>query len=252
MAQSAAQPKPQPYHIFKLIWEAILGVWNGLRGKSISQRVTNRQTASHPPVAYSVAHAIPGRVRFHVPRLSDDEEYAHRLQMLAQSDISITEVRINRNAASVVFNYEPSALSEAEKRFPKIPIPLASPKEIGFSHLVSLIQFASQANRKNCLTWRYTSDGEIRRWRDGKIFPAVQSSQLKKKLFNSKLSRATQKSLTSHPPLVKFTILACSLEVRKAEISSSCCLLKSKVGKPLAGGAKAARIHKLRRLSVLI
>ena len=216
------------------------------------QAVTSRQRASHPPVAYNVAHAIPGRVRFRVPRLLQDEEYAHRLQLLAESDISITEVRINRNAASVVFNYEPSALSEAEKRFPKIPIPLTSPKEIGFSHLVSLIQFASHERIKTYRNWRYRSDGEIRQWRDGKIFPAVQSSQLKKKLLNLKLSRATQNSLTSHPPLIKFTILACSLEVRKAEIPSSCCLLKSKAGKPLAGGAKTARIHKLRRLSVLI
>jgi hypothetical protein len=47
-------------------------------------------------------------------------------------------------------------------------------------------------------------------------------------------------------------ILACSLEVYQAVISSSCGLFKSKSGEPLKGAAMAARITKLRRLGILL
>lgn len=44
--------------------------------------------------------------------------------------------------------------------------------------------------------------------------------------------------------------LACSLEVRQAQASTECCLLKSKASQPLKGGALPSRIRKLRRLGV--
>jgi len=44
----------------------------------------------------------------------------------------------------------------------------------------------------------------------------------------------------------------CSLDVRGAQISPSCCLLLSKSGKSLTGSPAAARINKLQRLGVLI
>lgn len=48
-------------------------------------------------------------------------------------------------------------------------------------------------------------------------------------------------------------IMTCSLEVRQATVSSqSCCLLKSKSGKSLKGGAVAARSHRLHRMGVLV
>jgi hypothetical protein len=47
-------------------------------------------------------------------------------------------------------------------------------------------------------------------------------------------------------------VLACSIEIRQATVSSdSCCLFKSKTGKPLYGGALGARSHRLYRLGML-
>jgi hypothetical protein len=59
---------------------------------------------------YKVVHAIPGRVRFHVPRVSQDRAYAQRLQKLLKADAQVTSFRVNRDAASVAINYEPSVI----------------------------------------------------------------------------------------------------------------------------------------------
>lgn len=53
--------------------------------------------------------------------------------------------------------------------------------------------------------------------------------------------------LTSHlPPL------ACELEIKSATISTSCCLLHTKQGQPLHGGAVSTRLTRLERMGVLI
>ncbi|MBD1937103.1 heavy metal translocating P-type ATPase [Microcoleus sp. FACHB-68] len=80
-------------------------------------------------VACSVVHAVPGRLRFRVPRLINDPEYAHRLEVLASSAAGVTSVRIKPSAASVAISYNPQGISEAKMR----------------SALVSLIQQASTA-----------------------------------------------------------------------------------------------------------
>lgn len=54
------------------------------------------------------------------------------------------------------------------------------------------------------------------------------------------------------PALLLSEPLACSLEVRGALISSQCCLLQSKSGKPLQGGAAPGRVARLQRLGVLV
>ncbi|GET38963.1 hypothetical protein [Microseira wollei] len=56
-------------------------------------------------IAYRLAHAIPGRLRFHVERVATDSEYARRLELLAQEDPWVTSLKINRKAASVTFTY---------------------------------------------------------------------------------------------------------------------------------------------------
>jgi hypothetical protein len=67
------------------------------------------------------------------------------------------------------------------------------------------------------------------------------------------LIESTGDALVKTNSTVALIILACSLEVRKASISSeSCCLLKSKSGKVLRGGALAARSNRLHRIGVLI
>ncbi|QCS47975.1 hypothetical protein FEK30_00110 (plasmid) [Picosynechococcus sp. PCC 11901] len=63
----------------------------------------------------------------------------------------------------------------------------------------------------------------------------------------------------SVPPVVSRPVAAspvsgpsCSLAVRAAVVPSSCCLLLSRSGRPLSGGALAARVGRLRRSGVLV
>ena len=43
---------------------------------------------------------------------------------------------------------------------------------------------------------------------------------------------------------------SCSLAVRSAVVPSSCCLLRSRSGRPLAGAARSSRVGRLRRSGV--
>ena len=45
---------------------------------------------------------------------------------------------------------------------------------------------------------------------------------------------------------------SCSLDIRQATPSSSCCLMLSKNKKPLHGGAYSARLNKLKRNGILM
>lgn len=87
---------------------------------------TANKTAPSQRIAYSIAHTIPGRVRFRIPRLAKDLEYADKLKLAIESDSRTTSVRINPTAASIVINYQRGAISERQMR----------------SHLVNLIQTA--------------------------------------------------------------------------------------------------------------
>lgn len=49
-----------------------------------------------------------------------------------------------------------------------------------------------------------------------------------------------------HPPL------ACELNIRSSSFSPSCCLLHTKQGSPLHGGAISTRLTRLRRMGVLL
>lgn len=69
-----------------------------------------------PQVTYSVIHAIRGRVRFHVPRLRHDTDYAQRLQGLIQGDPLFTSVRLNPAAASLVVTYKCDLVADAQMR----------------------------------------------------------------------------------------------------------------------------------------
>lgn len=81
-------------------------------------------------VACSLAHAIPGRVRFRVPRLGCDPRYAKRLQRLIESDARVTGVRASSAAASIAISYETKLVKDAEMH----------------AHLVRLIQEAGGEN----------------------------------------------------------------------------------------------------------
>ena len=65
-------------------------------------------------IAYNLAHAIPGRLRFHVDRVATDSEYARRLELLAQEDSWVTSLKINRKAASVTFTYAAGAAKDTQ------------------------------------------------------------------------------------------------------------------------------------------
>ncbi len=80
-------------------------------------------------ISYSVAHAIPGRIRFHIPRLATDPEYAHKLKVVTEFAPRITHVRLDPAAASIIINYQPGVISDDQMQ----------------SHLVSLIQTAPDA-----------------------------------------------------------------------------------------------------------
>ncbi|MBD2199070.1 MULTISPECIES: heavy metal translocating P-type ATPase [Calothrix] len=64
--------------------------------------------AKNTAITYSVVHAIPGRVRFRIPLLAEDGDYGWRLETLLKSDSRVTDIRINRQAASIVIQYQQS------------------------------------------------------------------------------------------------------------------------------------------------
>ncbi|MEA5569122.1 HMA2 domain-containing protein [Anabaena sp. UHCC 0399] len=84
------------------------------------------QTVTPPKISYTVAHAIPGRIRFRIPRLGGDSEYANKLQQLITSDSRIKDVRINPSSASLVISYQRGNVADGKMR----------------SHLIHLIQNA--------------------------------------------------------------------------------------------------------------
>jgi hypothetical protein len=83
------------------------------------------KTAPPEKISYSVAHAIPGRIRFRIPRLVKDSEYANKLKLVIESDKN-TNVRVNPTAGSIVVTYQPGVISDQQMR----------------QHLVNLIQTA--------------------------------------------------------------------------------------------------------------
>ncbi|HAX85147.1 MAG TPA: heavy metal translocating P-type ATPase [Cyanobacteria bacterium UBA11370] len=77
-------------------------------------------------ITFSVVHVVPGRIRFRVPLLAQNSNYADRLEKIIESDSSVTESRINRKAASIAICYNRIGRSDSEMR----------------SHLAHLIQAA--------------------------------------------------------------------------------------------------------------
>ncbi len=77
-------------------------------------------------IAYSVVHAIPGRIRFHLPRLAEDSAYRKRLERLIDNDPQTLNVRVNSGAASIAIAYQPS--------------------QISVTHWVNLMELALQTN----------------------------------------------------------------------------------------------------------
>ncbi|KYC43718.1 hypothetical protein WA1_00700 [Scytonema hofmannii PCC 7110] len=95
------------------------------RANKTNSSVANK-TTSPERISYSVAHAIPGRIRFRIPRLVKDSTYAEKLKLVMESDSRITKVRVNPTAASIVIDYSIGIIKDEQVR----------------AHLVHLIQTA--------------------------------------------------------------------------------------------------------------
>ncbi|MBE9198622.1 MULTISPECIES: HMA2 domain-containing protein [unclassified Nodularia (in: cyanobacteria)] len=67
--------------------------------------------SDHPTLAYTVVHAIPGRIRFHLPRLVQDSAYGRRLKELLQGDPQVVNVRVNDHAGSIAIAYQPATVA---------------------------------------------------------------------------------------------------------------------------------------------
>lgn len=95
------------------------------------------QTVKQPAtVTYTIAHAIPGRVRFRVPRIAKDSKYVQRLEALLKADPVVTGERVNNAAGSIVITYKSGAMLNSQKRS-------LSLLEQAISYLSSLIQSAA-------------------------------------------------------------------------------------------------------------
>ncbi|MEH2304705.1 hypothetical protein [Nostoc sp.] len=107
------------------------------KSNSVSSAHSVIQQARKPAkVAYSIAHAIPGRVRFRVPRTACDPKYVQRLEALLKSDSTVTSERVNSAARSVVITYQTGMMRDSQKR-------VQSFLSAAISHLASLIESAN-------------------------------------------------------------------------------------------------------------
>lgn len=100
----------------------------GGEGEREKLLIPNVQFKIHAPKSkIDIIHSTPGRVRFRVPQVADDPDYAQRLEQLVKSTVDVTKVRVNPTAASVAIAYQAGSMSDAQMR----------------SHLASLIQTAA-------------------------------------------------------------------------------------------------------------
>lgn len=90
----------------------------------------NGKVADQQQLNYSIVHETLGRIRFRIPLVAKDAEYAQKLTQLAETDPRITKIRINKDAASVAIFYHSPELSAAAIK----------------AHLVHLIELANDPN----------------------------------------------------------------------------------------------------------
>ncbi len=96
-------------------------------GKLVPVVETDKLGVQPAKVAYKIVHEVPGRIRFQIPRIAQDLDYAKELQKLAAADDRIKSLRINRATASAVIT--------AKDKMP-----------LGSSDLIPLIQSAANTD----------------------------------------------------------------------------------------------------------
>jgi Heavy metal associated domain 2 len=72
--------------------------------------------AAPQEISYSIAHAIPGRIRFRIPRIATDAWYADKLKAVMEFH-GMTDVRINPEAASIVIKYKSDTILPEKMRY---------------------------------------------------------------------------------------------------------------------------------------
>ncbi|MBE9000902.1 cadmium-translocating P-type ATPase [Nostoc sp. LEGE 12447] len=97
-------------------------------GKASLTDTNGHSRREFPNVTYSIVHTTPGRLRFRLPRLRCDADYAKRLEVLLTADALVKNVRVKPAAMSVAVTYKSDKISDAKMR----------------SHLHDLIQAASE------------------------------------------------------------------------------------------------------------
>lgn len=106
-SQKASQIQPNKTDQLSLLKSKVQQTFAIKTEKSTNsvQQVSN--VAAQPgKITYNVVHTIPGRIRFHVPRVSQDRAYARRLERLLKTDAKVTSVRVNCDAASIAIAHK--------------------------------------------------------------------------------------------------------------------------------------------------
>lgn len=83
---------------------------------AILQQEVATETPAERAENYQIIHAVPGRVRFRVPWLAQDPEYAKRVYNLISKQSQVSDIRINHKAASMAIAYTLSNISDGEMR----------------------------------------------------------------------------------------------------------------------------------------
>ncbi|BAZ08429.1 hypothetical protein NIES4071_02340 [Calothrix sp. NIES-4071] len=87
------------------------------------------ETALTPEVSYNIVHAIPGRIRFSIPKLATDSSYADKVKALLESDSNVTDVRLNAKAASIAISYKSDPTYDDQIRAHLVNIIQDAPKQ---------------------------------------------------------------------------------------------------------------------------
>ncbi len=122
--------------------------FSGKSGQSISQLNPHNLPTENslgdqkqPQIAYHIVSYIPGRIRFHIPRLAKDGKYAKRLMKLSRTETRIKQARVNRDTASWVVRYQTES--------PHDKLGEGSQHKIAVARLIKLIQSAAMATPKS-------------------------------------------------------------------------------------------------------
>ncbi|MBD2043334.1 HMA2 domain-containing protein [Microcoleus sp. FACHB-672] len=84
------------------------GITGLIQQPLIAESSTQNPTSE---IQHRLVHAVPGRLRFHVPRLADDAVYTRRIERLIESAAGVTGVRVNQTTASLIVSYKAGSVS---------------------------------------------------------------------------------------------------------------------------------------------